>query len=80
MKTPFDPCPVPESAAPVTAGAEASAADPATGKAAAFATAWAPRPSAASPPAASRMAPPFRVSAEAPTPMPFASASPPATR
>ena len=64
----------PERVRPVT---EASAL---TAKAPSAAMAWAPRPSAAGLPAASRMVPPFSESAEAPTLTPSGSESPLATR
>ena len=75
MKTPPEPRPVPETVTPVTVGAVASAALPFTSKSASSPRAWVPRPSVALLFAASRIVPPFRVSAEAPTETPFASAS-----
>ena len=82
MKTPPAPCgagAAAERATPVTVGATRSARSPSTSKPAASATAWAPSPSAASFPAASRIVPPFGPSAEAGTEIPSGSASPAAT-
>ena len=79
MKTPFAPIPVPESARPVTRGPTASVPPPVTLKFASSASAWVPRPRAASLFAPSLIVPLFRVSAEAPTATPFASVSPEAT-
>ena len=71
------PCATSAMASPVTVGEAVSAADPVTVKALSSLTAWAPRPSAAAFPAASRIAaPPGSVSAEAPMATPFGSASP----
>ena len=79
MKRPSEPCPTPESETPVTTGPIASAAAPFTAKFVASVIAWVPKPRAALLPAASRIVPPFSVSAEAPTEIPFASVSPAAT-
>ena len=65
--------PSPISVTLVTTGAAGAA--PFTMKAAASATAWGPRASAAALPAPSAIVPPFSASAEAPTAMPFASRS-----
>ena len=81
MKAPFAPCPIPESATPVTLGPSASAALPFTTKFAASVTAWAPRSrfAAFGVAAPSTMAPLFSSSAEAPMLIPFESVSPDAT-
>ena len=78
-KTPRSADPVPERDTPVTAGPRVSAALPLTVKSARSRSACVPRPSAAALPAASAIAAPFRVSAEAVTLIPFASVSPEAT-
>ena len=78
MKTPLAPCPVPESVTPVTVGPTRSAAAPFT-TASPSVMAWSPRPRTAAFRAASRIVPPFNSSAEAPTEIPFESASPAAT-
>ena len=75
------PCPIPDSVTPVTVGPAASAALPFTRKFAASPTAWVPRSRFASfgVAAASRIVPPFSVSAAAATEIPSASASAAAT-
>ena len=73
MNAPAAPCPLPTMVRLLTTGATGAA--PFTTKAAASATAWVPRASAAALPAPSAIVPPFSVSAAAPTAMPFASRS-----
>ena len=79
MNAPPAPCPVPESAAPVTVGATRSAAAPSTRKSGSSAIAKPARESAGALFPESRIQPPASESAEAPTEAPFASASPRAT-
>ena len=73
-KTPFAPCPVPESVTPATVGTVTSVPLPVTMKSESLVTAV-PKPSAALLPAASRIVPEFSMSAEAATLTPSASAS-----
>ena len=74
MKTPFAPIPLPESERPITFGPTMSELPPLT-RQLLWLTACDPRSRIALLFAASRMVPPFRVSAEAPTSYPKGSES-----
>ena len=80
MKTPAGPLAAPPTVRPTTDGATTSTPSPSTVKSGSAAIAWAPRPSAASFPAASRIVPPLSLSDEDATLTPSESSSAADTR